>query len=153
MPSILKSNKGIETAPLFIIFSAVVILLAATMIMPELAKWGRINDYNKTKKEAVRVSEAIDEMRKLGDSGSAQEIHVDVPANCYIRFEVEGIISYCTFPNADSNPRDVIPSNTKFSEISQHLDNDQVTGSVNLVIAHWNGKEQTTKGNYVIYVK
>ena len=150
-----KTNcKGVETAPLFIVFSAIIVVILAGFMFDEMSKWGRVNDWMKTQKEAKRVAETVDEMMLLGDTGSAQTIHVDVPAGCCIRFELEGVISYCNIPGDDTVRREVVSSFTKSWNIDSPLDNNEICGqSVDLVVAHWSESGSAPKGSYIVYVR
>jgi len=164
MPSFFKSNKGMETAPLFIIFSAVVILLAATMILPELGKWNASIDKTKTLREAERIQAACDEIMKMGDTGTVEEINVDVPKDCCVGFnDADGshITASCSMPNQEyyyqgmTTVGDLNINKIKGGWINGKYNDGYICStSVKLIIAYWNGEDKNVpQGSYIIYVK
>jgi hypothetical protein len=158
MPSFFKSNKGVETAPLVIAFSAIVILLAAAIILPELGKWNSAIDKAKTLREAKKLAAACDEVIVMGDSGSVQEVGVDVPANCCIWTQDAeniltgpGIIAQCSIPNQDYF-REKIPVK---GSLDDKIDDHKICGTtVKVIVAYWSGMDNSIpQGSYIIYVK
>jgi hypothetical protein len=155
MPSLLKTKKGVETAPLFIAFSAIVVLITVAIMLPELNKWNAINDKAKTLYEARKLAAACDEVLKMGDSGSVEEVHVDVPRGCCLRFTdpikdyYGSIFSYCNIPNEKFEP---IETETNAS-LKSRTDNNEICGtSVDVIIAYGEEDNSIPDGSYIIYV-
>jgi type II secretory pathway pseudopilin PulG len=155
MPSFFKSNKGVETAPLVIAFSAIVILLAATMILPQLGKWNATLDNAKALREANRLAAACNEVLKMGESGSVEEVYVDIPASCCVQVtdpeDLYGmhLYSYCSIPNQNFE-RKAIPTE---GYLKTKIDNNRICGtSVDVIIAYGDEDNSIPKGSYIIYV-
>ena len=91
MASALSSRKGIETAPLFFIFSAVVLLLTAAVVFPYFSEWQRIMNEGKARKEAIKLQSAINEIHAMGDLGSSERLSVYIPTGYSIMIDGQSL--------------------------------------------------------------
>ena len=85
MASILRSRKGVESAPFFLIVSAVIIVFTLSIVFPGLQHWTmKIND-GRALKETQKLKNAIDEIHAMGDVGTIEKIDMDLPPGYYIK--------------------------------------------------------------------
>ncbi|HDI72648.1 MAG: hypothetical protein DRO76_03685 [Candidatus Altiarchaeales archaeon] len=79
MKSLFKSKKGVETAPLFLIFSAFVLVLTAAIVFPAMTEWEKTMDKGKAIKETIKLRNAINEIHAMSDIGSVEQVSVSLP--------------------------------------------------------------------------
>jgi len=84
MPSVLSSKKGVESAPFFLIVSAVIMIFTIATFYPPLSNWMmKMNDAAAIR-ETAKLRDAINEISSMGDVGSVEKIFVNLPAGYFI---------------------------------------------------------------------
>ncbi len=87
MRSLLRSKKGVETAPFFMIFAAFVLVMTATIVFPAMTEWEKIMDKGKATKETIKLKETIDEIHIMADVGSVEVVELAIPPDYQINIE------------------------------------------------------------------
>ena len=142
---VLKSRRGVETAPLFIVFAAVVLMMTAALASDIIGKWEKIDSKQRTINEAKRISQTCEEIKFAGDQGSVQELHVDIPQNCQIIIATTSLTASCTF---DKTP-EAVPTKVKLASSSKSI----LAGSSTVRIIYSSAKTPTASiGTYIISV-
>jgi hypothetical protein len=144
MKSILKSKKGIETSPLFLIFSAVILVLTAAIVFPAMMEWERVMDKGKAIKETVKLRNAINEIHLMGDLGSVEQVHLNLPQP----YEIEVKTGSVVLRNSGNN--EVI---TEFDlDVTAETD-DKISDNAHITLACWGSENRpASSGKYTIWV-
>jgi hypothetical protein len=143
---IVKSRKGVETAPLFIIFAAVVLMMTAALAYDIMGKWEKNDSTARTINEAKRISQTCEEIKFAGDQGSVQELHLDIPQKCSITIGSSSLIASCSF---DKEKRtETVPTKAKITGSQATIP----SGSNTVRVIYSSKTTTATAGTYIIYV-
>jgi hypothetical protein len=144
---ILSSRRGADTAPLFIVFAAVVLMMTTVLAFDIMGKWEKIDSKQRTYNEAKRISQTCEEIKFAGDQGSIQEVQVNIPQKCSILIGSKSLTASCTFDKEKSDE----PVLTK--AILTGSPATIPAGSNTVRIVYSSPKTTTaTAGTYIIYV-
>ncbi|MBN2251023.1 MAG: hypothetical protein JW724_02995 [Candidatus Altiarchaeota archaeon] len=87
MHSVIRSNKGLETMPYFLAFSAFVLFMSAVLVFSFLQDWQKMMDNSKARNEAIKLRNAINEIHAMGDVGSIEKINLQIPSGYIISID------------------------------------------------------------------
>jgi hypothetical protein len=87
-----SSNRGVETAPMYVAFSAFVMVLTAGIVYPALMEFQDNMKIGKAMKEMRRLGATIDEVCTIGDAGTVTRIDLDIPEPFYIKVHPDRLI-------------------------------------------------------------
>ena len=79
MPAILSSRKGVESAPFFLIVSAIIMILTITIVFPAISDWMENMNKAAAMRETQKLRDAINEISSMGDVGSVEKIIMNLP--------------------------------------------------------------------------
>ena len=82
--SILRCRKGIETTPFLLIFSAIVMVVTLSIVMPALLRWWNLLEKQRAVHETERLVEGIHNAHLIGDLGTIEKIELNLPQGYYI---------------------------------------------------------------------
>ena len=84
MPSILYSRKGVESAPFFLIVSALIMIFTLVMFFPPLSDWSTKMNDAAAMRETQKLRDALNEISSMGDVGSIEKINMNLPDGYFI---------------------------------------------------------------------
>lgn len=165
MLSFFKSCKGIENAPLLLVFSAFVLFLTVAVVVPALSDMEDVLNQGKAVKEAERLRDAINEIAAMGDYGSITNIELNIPRGYFLdvysgdkivvkKQNEEGLFGN----NGMSLSGDTVAElkvNTPFEpHLNSGMQNDgQIYGPVTIVIWYVGKNEKVQAKNWQIIVR
>jgi len=92
MPSIHSSRKGVESAPFFLIVSALIMIFTIVMLFPPLSDWSTKMNDAAAMRETIKLRDALNEISSMGDVGTVEKILMHLPDGYFI--EVRGTELY-----------------------------------------------------------
>jgi hypothetical protein len=94
MSSILSSRKGVESAPFFLIVSALIMIFTIATIFPAISNWMiKMNDAA-AMRETQKLRDAVNEISSMGDVGSIEKIVLNLPPGYFIRISGTELLAY-----------------------------------------------------------
>lgn len=143
MKSLLRSRKGVETAPLFMVLSAVILVMTVAIVVPAMAEWGKVMDRGKAVKETVKLQESIEEIHTMGDVGSVERVFLALPSGYSIVVRENSLVL-----KIRNNEVVELPVDAKLECGGAELD-----GKKTVTVAFWKDSSPTAPiGDYLLRV-
>jgi len=87
-------QKGVESAPFFLIISSVIMILTIGILFPGLTGWTtKMNDAAAVR-ETEKLRNAIDGISSMGDIGSVEKLAINLPPGYFIKVEENRLNAY-----------------------------------------------------------
>jgi hypothetical protein len=94
MSSIPSSRKGMESAPFFLVVSAIIIVMTLSILFPAISNWMiKMNDAA-AMRETQKLRDAINEISAMGDIGSVQKLIINLPPGYFIEVKETELYMY-----------------------------------------------------------
>ena len=84
MISVFNSKKGVESAPFFLIVSALIMIFTLVMFFPPLSDWSTKMNDAAAMRETQKLRDALNEISSMGDVGSIEKINMNLPDGYFI---------------------------------------------------------------------
>lgn len=143
MRSLFKSKKGVETAPLFLIFSAFVLVLTAAIVFPAMTEWEKTINKGKAIKETIKLRNAINEIHAMSDIGSVEQVSVSLPPGYEIQVNPGSLV----LKNSDEGVEEEFYLN---AEVDSEVKN--IKGNTRVTVAFWDKESKTSSEGIIIWV-
>jgi hypothetical protein len=145
MSHILKSRRGVDTAPLFIVFAIVVLGITATLAFDMMGRWEEYDSSTRTINEAKRLSQTCEEIKFAGDLGTIQEVKVDIPQKCSITIKSTSLVASCSLGKGKGS---IVTTKATMTGSPETIP----SGSKTVKIIYASKITAPTAGAYIIYV-
>ncbi|MEA3255393.1 MAG: hypothetical protein U9Q22_06115 [Candidatus Altiarchaeota archaeon] len=143
MNSLFKSNKGVETAPFFLVFSAVILVLTAAIVFPAMTNWQVIMNEGRAVKETMKLRNAVNEIHAMCDIGSVELVTLSLPPGYTIN------VNHDSLTLKDEDYGDV----AKFVLDARVRGVKTIEGNAGITIAFWDEKSPVSaKGKNILEV-
>lgn len=157
MKSFFSSNQGVESAPLILIFAAVVMVLTASIVFPALMEWQDQVNKAQTIKEASRLRDAISRTHSMGDVGSVEWVILNIPrGHC---LQISGGKIYARGPCEGPEMDELIEGGLELDadvEASTGDINGKILsgeGTITCAVAYWPERDNIDKQPCMIIVR
>jgi hypothetical protein len=132
-----------ETAPFFLTFSALVLIMTAALVFPAMGKWISTMERERAVKETLNLEKGISNVLEMGDAGTIDQMEVNLPRGYEIDVNDEG--DFLMLMRNGENIRAFPVENADLTYYG-----DKISGYSRITIANWD--EEIEGREYVIRV-
>jgi hypothetical protein len=150
--SIISSNKGVESAPFFLIVSALIMIFTISIFFPPLSDWTTKMEDAAAMRETQKLRDAINEIASMGDLGSIEKIAVNLPSGYYIEVKENELSAYRNSLSEEPLIKLALdaPVNSILNEGSD--EQDQVFGHMTIELIYGKPTGNGEAGSFQIFV-
>lgn len=135
---IIRSRRGIETAPFFLTFSALVLIMTAALVFPAMGKWIRTMEKESAIRETMKLEKGIRNVLEMGDVGTIDQVGVNLPAGYEIGVDNDG--DWLILKRNDETER-IFPLENADLDYS----GEKISGYSKITIAYWDEELENRK--------